>query len=207
MKSNCKFSYKLLEPSIKIPFFLRYWVFESWGRISTTIGNKRLTNYGSLPEAQTKFHAVYQEKTGNYFGRYIKKRPNKFYHHEIVFDNPKSIQSSSIGTTLREPVYQLMQLLFDIRNMEKNLMMTCDLDLKQMPLGKISKIQIRTAMTTLSKISCAIRKRKFNQLEDLSNEFYTLIPHSFGIHRPTIINSIEVVNKKNEMLESLLNIK
>lgn len=182
-------------------------MFESWGRISTVIGSKRLTNYGTLYEALKHFHSVYEEKTGHPFETLqFFKKPNKFYHLDIDFESVKK-SKTLIQTKLSEPVYQLMEMLFDIKQME-NMMIGCDLDLKQMPLGKISKKQIHLAMTTLKEISCLIQQSgTFGQLRETSNRFYTLIPHAFGVERPPVIDSLEVINAKNEMLESLLNME
>lgn len=87
-----------------------------------------------------------------------------------------------------------------------DMMMSCDLDLKQMPLGKIGANQINRALSVLDIISKLIQGNGTRgQLQHASNEFYTLIPHGFSIKRPPIIDSIDVVKAKNEMLQSLLN--
>lgn len=112
-----------------------------------------------------------------------------------------------IPTKLSQPVYQLMQMLFDLKKIE-SMMVSCDLDLKQMPLGKISANQIRSAMTILKDISKLIsRNGTLAKLREASNRFYTLIPHGFGVNRPPIIDSIQTVNDKNELLETLLNME
>lgn len=86
------------------------------------------------------------------------------------------------------------------------MMLSCNLDLKQMPLGKISAKQIRSAMTVLKDISkLNSRNGSLAKIRDASNRFYTVIPHGFSVKRPTIIDSLQVVNAKNEMLESMLN--
>lgn len=100
-----------------------------------------------------------------------------------------------------------MQLMFDLKKME-DMMISCDLDLKQMPLGKISSKQISEAMKILNNISKLIGKNGSRaNLIEASNRFYTLIPHSFGVKRLTAIDTIEVVNVKSEMLESLMNME
>lgn len=87
-----------------------------------------------------------------------------------------------------------------------NEMMSCDLDLKRMPLGQISVNQIYMALSVLKKISKLIEGNGTpSQLQQESNQFYTLIPHGFSIKRPPIIDSLDVVKEKNEMLQSLLN--
>lgn len=111
-----------------------------------------------------------------------------------------------VETKLSQPIYQLMKLIFDTKH-AKQMMFGCDIDLKQMPLGKIASFQIHSAMTVLGNISKLITKNgTLAQLRNASNEFYTLIPHGFSVNRPPIIDSIDMVKAKNEMLESLLNV-
>lgn len=154
------------------------------------------------------FKAIYKDKTANNFGniRFF-KRPGKYYHLDIEFGPSKRTLDSVLPTLLSSPVFGLMKMLFDIRQME-SMMVSCDLDMKQMPLGKISAKQIRSAMSVLKDISKLIhRNGTIAELRDASNKFYTMIPHGFSVNRPTIIDSIQVVNEKNEMLESLLNME
>lgn len=135
------------------------------------------------------------------------KRPGLYYNLEIEFGPSKQALDSMIPTKLSQPVYQLMQMLFDLKQME-NMMVSSDLDLKQLPLGKIDGKQIKAAMTVLKGISRLIsRNGTLAKLREASNKFYTLIPHGFGINRPTVIDSIQTVNEKNELLESLLNVE
>lgn len=183
-------------------------MFESWGRISTVIGSKSLNSFNTLAEALERFHSVYLDKTGNEFGKKTwSKRPNKFYHIEVETSMPKEVPNTFVDSKLDKRLYELMQMLFDLRQME-DMMCACDLDLKQMPLGKISKKQVETAMTTLKNIAKLIQQNGTpGQLRDASNKFYTLIPHSFSVKRPQVIDSIKLVNAKNEMLESLLSME
>lgn len=58
----------------------RYWVFRSWGRISTTIGGTKLDSFHSLEEARDQFEKLYEDHTGNYFGeKKFVKYPGKYY--------------------------------------------------------------------------------------------------------------------------------
>lgn len=145
-------------------------------------------------------------KTGNDFYRgKFKKMPGKYFHHEIDFDLSKQKPNTNILSKLSTPVYQLIEMLFDLKHV-RNEKISCDLDVKRMPLGKISPKQIRKAMIVLGEISYKIEQNSsISQIRESSNKFYTLIPHGFGVKRPPIIDSIETVNEKNEMLENLLN--
>lgn len=74
-------------------------------------------------------------------------------------------------------------------------------DIKKMPLGKLSKMQIAKGFEVLEEIEAAMNQRRANaRLEELSSKFFTTIPHNFGRNRPPTINSKEIVEQKKEML-------
>jgi len=73
-------------------------------------------------------------------------------------------------------------------------------DVKKMPLGKISKSQIAKGFEALEKISEALKNKKNHLLQQLSSEFYTLIPHNFGRQRPPSISDSEFLQKKMDLL-------
>ena len=59
-----------------------------------------------------------------------------------------------------------------------------------MPLGKISQRQIEQAYKVLRDLQEIINEGgNESQLIDGSNKFYTLIPHSFGVDIPPVINT------------------
>lgn len=72
-----------------------------------------------------------------------------------------------------------------------------------MPLGKLSKSQIVKGFEVLDKIQAAIEKKSNSELIELSNQFYTVIPHDFGRQRPPIINDLDHLRKKLDMLLTL----
>lgn len=74
-------------------------------------------------------------------------------------------------------------------------------DIKKMPLGKLSKMQIAKGFEVLEEIEGALNRKIGNaRLEELSSKFFTTIPHNFGRNRPPTINSKDIVEKKKEML-------
>lgn len=173
------------------------------------IGKSLLTHYATAEEACKAFHAQYLKKTGNEFEKfaYRMKQPNKFYHLQIDFAPSMQLPKYYVETRLCQPLYQLMSLIFDTKHM-KQMMLSCDVDLEQMPLGKIDSRQIYGAMRVLKTIAHIITNNgTLGSLMHASNEFYTLIPHGFSMKRPPIIDSIDMVKAKNEMLESLLNMR
>lgn len=75
-------------------------------------------------------------------------------------------------------------------------------DIKKMPLGKLSKMQIAKGFEVLEEIEAAMTQRRGlkDRLEELSSKFFTTIPHNFGRNRPPTIDSKEIVEQKKEML-------
>lgn len=75
------------------------------------------------------------------------------------------------------------------------------IDIKKMPLGKLSKTQIAKGFDVLEEIEAAMNQRGGRaRLEELSSKFFTTVPHNFGRQRPPTIDNKEIVEKKKEML-------
>mgnify|MGYP001382707378 CR=1 FL=1 len=73
-----------------------------------------------------------------------------------------------------------MQLIFDLKMMN-NQMKEIGYDAKKMPLGKLSKTNIEKGYKILSDIAeCLKKKNQKDQIEKLSSDFYSYIPHDFG---------------------------
>ncbi len=82
------------------------------------------------------------------------------------------------------------------------------IDMKKMPLGKLSKRQIQNAYTVLTELHTEINGGKSpSKLLDASNRFFTLIPHDFGLNMPPVLDSNELIAAKTQMLDNLLEIE
>ncbi|CAG0890958.1 unnamed protein product, partial [Darwinula stevensoni] len=202
------------------------WVFRSWGRVGTTIGSTKLEEFETEEEAIDQFQSLYEQKTGNSFHRRddFQKLPGKYYPLEIDFGHESeevkklSIQKST--SKLPKPIQELICLLFDVDNMKKALLefevildqQSLLLDLKKMPLGKLSKKQIEKAFSILGEAQRLLdeggsMESIHPQILDCSNRFYTLIPHDCGLDSPPLLNDPELIKTKLEMLDSLLEIE
>lgn len=77
----------------------------------------------------------------------------------------------------------------------------CYADIKKMPLGKLSKMQIAKGFEVLEEIEAAMKQKKTSaRLQELSSKFFTTVPHNFGRNRPPTINTQEIIDQKKEML-------
>jgi len=69
------------------------------------------------------------------------------------------------------------------------------------PLGKLTPHQIEKGQDVLKKIAAELEKKGKKNFADLSSEFYTLIPHDFGMKAPPIINTSEMLEGEEELLK------
>ncbi|XP_051881055.1 poly [ADP-ribose] polymerase 1 isoform X2 [Pristis pectinata] len=191
----------------------RYWVFRSWGRVGTSIGGNKLEKMSSKEHAVDHFLGLYEEKTGNAWqSKNFTKYPNKFYPLEIDYGQDeeavkKLTASSGTKSKLDKAVQELIRTIFDVESMKKALV-EFEIDLQKMPLGKLSKRQIQSAYSILNEVQQVVASAgSESQILDLSNRFYTLIPHDFGMKKPPLLNNEEYIQAKVQMLDSLLDIE
>lgn len=119
----------------------------------------------------------------------------------------KITDQNEYKSELKPAVQELMKLMFDLDTMKKALL-EFDLDMEKMPLGKLSRKQLSEALKVLQKLSELIQKGgTSSEFIGYSNQFYTLIPHDFGVERPPVIDTIKMVTEKTEMIESLMELE
>lgn len=84
-----------------------------------------------------------------------------------------------------------------------------EIDTKKMPLGKISKVQIKKGREILAKLDEEIKSGKPNRanLLQFSSDFFTAIPHSFGRNQPPVLSQAEEVQRKFDLLNTLSDIE
>ncbi|KAJ8308841.1 hypothetical protein KUTeg_013715 [Tegillarca granosa] len=187
-----------------------WYLFRAWGRVGTTIGGNKVERCGSKKSAIDSFKSLYGEKTGNAWEdrKDFKKYPNKFYPLEIDYgqddeDDVKKIDMKGSKSKLPKAVQDLVCLIFDVENMKKAMM-----EFEKMPLGKLSKKQIESAYKVLTELTGLMEKGGTQtQFLDATNRFYTLVPHDFGLKKPPILNSSDIIKAKTEMLDNLLEIE
>lgn len=76
----------------------------------------------------------------------------------------------------------LIKLIFDV-NIMNNTMKEIGYDAKKMPLGKLGESTIKQAYGILNQLSAAVKKKNQQDMQKLSGDFYTLIPHDFGFQK------------------------
>eukprot|EP00124_Ichthyophonus_hoferi_P005104 Ihof_evm1s667 gene=Ihof_evmTU1s667 len=196
----------------------KYALWSRWGRV----GNKG-QNSLKLGLNQMQAHAMmtrkFFDKTGNLWDNRDKfqKIPGKYdvVETEIEDENEKKEQSEEGSevkkeeepipdSTLPDRVQELMKMICNV-NTYKETVLSMKFDANKMPLGKLSKAQVRKGYEALKIIEGLINKGTTSgaDLAAACNTFYTSIPHDFGFSKPTMITDILTVQSKMKLLETL----
>jgi len=118
---------------------------------------------------------------------------------------PKS-EKKVAASTLPAETQNLIKIVFD-QDMFTDQLLRFEIDVKQLPLGKLNKNQIEKGFDVLERLEDAISRKATKEYEKLTSEFYTIIPHSFKRQRPPVISDKETVQQKNDMLNVLNDIE
>ncbi|KAF7661940.1 hypothetical protein LDENG_00250260 [Lucifuga dentata] len=198
----------------------KYYSWNRWGRVGE-VGQSKLSKFDKVENAIKDFEKKFKDKTKNnwsdrmnfmsHSGKYTLIEVDGEQDAEVKVDTvdgktvkvTKNIQPC----TLDDATKKLVELIFS-NDMFKEAMECMNLDIKKMPLGKLSKLQIAKGFEVLEEIEAAMNKKNGkSRLEELSSKFFTTIPHNFGRNRPPTIDSTEIVEKKKEMLMVLADIE
>lgn len=195
-----------------------YHTWTRWGRVGESGQNKNST-FTSLEQAVKEFEKKFKDKTKNNWSdrENFVPHPGKYTLIEVDGDEDAEVKvavdrvdgktKNILPCSLDKNTQNLIELIFST-DMFKEAMEEMNLDIKKMPLGKLSKMQIAKGFDVLEEIEAAMNQtNKKAKLEELSSKFFTVIPHNFGRQRPPTIDSKEVIDKKKEMLMVLADIE
>ncbi|KAL5712187.1 NAD(+) ADP-ribosyltransferase [Ranunculus cassubicifolius] len=192
------------------------YVFRKWGRVgSDKIGGTKLDDM-SKSDAIIEFKRLFLEKTGNSWEAWeekknFQKQPGRFFPLDIDYGVPKQVSkkknNKNAKSLLPPPLVELMKMLFDVETY-RAAMMEFEINMSEMPLGKLSKSNIQKGFEALTEIQNLLGGDrdpdiKESLLTDASNRFFTLIP---SIH-PHVIRDEYDFTAKVKMLEALQDIE
>ncbi|XP_062356691.1 protein mono-ADP-ribosyltransferase PARP3 [Cinclus cinclus] len=201
-----------------------YSIWTRWGRVGE-VGQFKLMPCASLEAAKKEFEKKFREKTKNSWatrenfiaqpGKYtlIEVQPGAGQEVEVALrvdavDGGKVCKQQVLPCTLDKATQELVSLIFS-SDMFQFAMQTMNIDVKKMPLGKLSKQQIARGFEALEELEAALKEQpaQESRLEELSSRFYTTVPHNFGRTRPPTINSPDLLRAKKDMLLVLADIE
>ncbi|KAE8351313.1 poly polymerase catalytic domain-containing protein [Aspergillus coremiiformis] len=223
-KNNNKF-YRIQLLVDKTGSNFRTWT--RWGRVGET-GQYALLGGGALDDAQYEFQSKFKSKSGlSWDNRLDAPKKGKYtfiernYEEDSEDENEDNGQSSAkkskdekpkIESQLPAPVQDLMSFIFNQSHF-LSVMASMDYDAQKLPLGKLSKRTLRQGFLKLKELSELIADPNLAATqygtsyiaasEELSNQYFTVIPHVFGRNRPPVLNSDQHIKKEIELLEAL----
>ncbi|OWF38950.1 poly [ADP-ribose] polymerase 3-like [Mizuhopecten yessoensis] len=187
-----------------------YYAWNRWGRVGDSGLNSMKGPFPDVTKATADFEKKFSDKTKNKWANRenFEAKPGKYTMIEMAGEDEDEVDAAMVPAvsgptapcTLDAATQTLMKLIFD-HDMFQEAMKNFDIDVKKMPLGKISKNQIAKGFECLDEIEASIKAKKpRNTLAALSSKFYTLIPHNFGRKVPPTIDDLETVRQKMDML-------
>lgn len=189
---------------------------------------------GSLDDAKRQFEKKFKDKSGLHWNdRTAAPKPGKYVFLERSYDESDSEDEDDEDKkpngkvkdedddykppkcSLSAPVKELMELIFNQQYFAAA-MSDLNYDANKLPLGKLSKATIMKGFQALKDLSAVLDDNSLavnygtslvNAVENLSNLFYSFIPHNFGRNRPPIIRDQAMVKKEIELLDNLTDMK
>ncbi|XP_020671975.1 poly [ADP-ribose] polymerase 1 [Dendrobium catenatum] len=192
------------------------YVFRKWGRVGNDkIGGSKLEEM-SKSECIMTFKRLFLEKTGNPWEAWeqgsFEKQPGRFCPLDIdygVKPVSKKKDPNNRKSNLASQVQSLMKMLFNVETY-RAAMLEFQIDMTEMPLGKLSKKSIHKGFEALTEIQNLLNNSNGHEptvreslLVDASNRFFTLIP---SIH-PHVIRGEDDLKAKVKMLDALQDIE
>lgn len=214
-----------------------YYLHIRYGRVGDkgTSVDKPFTSENLVIKA---FYKQYKDKTKNVWGPISEftPQPGRYTRLDMaeieVEDGSTSENSETSNDNTTNPKLVLEPEVENViseisdKKMQTNTLMTFNVDVTKMPLGKISNGQIDFAYEILDEINDIVKSiesgewdknAKFldfppnhaqNRFIQLSNQFWSNVPYNCGRNKPPpIINTEDMINKLTDLLEIFKNAK
>ncbi|KAJ8603157.1 hypothetical protein CTAYLR_004590 [Chrysophaeum taylorii] len=176
-----------------------------WGRVGEP-GQQQQVGPTTPGEAAKEFRKYFRSKTGNSWGEDFEPKAGKYTVVEAPKTTTTTADSSSGGSSLDSRTKEFVSLIFN-EDVFASAMADLEIDAKRLPLGALSKAQVQRGRDVLVRLKAVVGTKKTHLVDELTSEFYTLIPHAFGRRKPPRIDAEELLAKKFEMLETLEDIE
>ncbi|XP_006012127.1 poly [ADP-ribose] polymerase 2 isoform X2 [Latimeria chalumnae] len=196
-------------------------VWMRWGRVGKTGQNSLVACERDLQKAKDVFKKKFLDKTKNEWdqrqvfekvaGKYdllqLEYGSDTKKEEEETETEQEAVKRAKLESKLDPRVQALISLICDIKTMEE-MILEMKYDTKKAPLGKLTTEQIKAGYQSLKKIEdCINRNVHGRALVAACNEFYTRIPHDFGLRTPPLIRTKEELKEKLQLLEALSDIE
>ncbi|KAI0353197.1 PARP-domain-containing protein [Trametes cingulata] len=202
-------------------------LYTRWGRVGEN-GQSQKKGPFAPGVAVNEFKKQFKAKAGVDWERRVGMAPKKgkyvwleraYDDEEESKDTPgKSGESSKQDeekipdSTLPSEIQTLCRLIFNSSLIDAHLS-SMNYDANKLPLGKLAKSTILAGFSALKTLSEVIAQpdgdtaRSFggfrNAAEELTGQYYSIIPHVFGRERPIVIDNLDRLKKELELVDAL----
>ena len=190
-----------------------------WGRVGDD-GSNAASPQGTLESALKVFEKKFKDKSGlTWEDRFGSPPAGKYTFVERSYDDSDDEGDESedeVKCTLDPTVQSLMSMIFNPKYFQAT-MSALNYDSTKLPLGKLSQNTITRGFELLQELTALIAQPALasnyggmshrNAIENLSNSYYSLIPHVFGRARPPVIDDSQKVKTEIELLQNLRDMK
>lgn len=183
----------------------QFYVWNRWGRVGYPGQNALRGPFSNLEMATSEFNKKLIDKTR---GGYVELEIVYEEEEKKQPDVHQSVPTEPATSPLDRRVQDLVRLIFDL-NMINKALAEIGYDAKKMPLGKLSSATLKKGFEVLKKIEAVLSQTETGNLDDLSGQFYSLIPHDFGFQHMSnfSIKTKQRLKEKIEMIENLSEMK
>jgi poly [ADP-ribose] polymerase 2/3/4 len=119
--------------------------------------------------------------------------------------------TAAVSSKLAPAVEKLMNFIFDNKHVQTT-MAQLEYDQDRMPLGNLSQNTLQRGFQTLKELAGLLGNIGYGnnnqRVEELSNQYYTLIPHVFNRRtRPPTLNQFALIKREIDLLENLTDLR
>ncbi|WEW56555.1 poly(ADP-ribose) polymerase [Emydomyces testavorans] len=203
----------------------KYVTWTRWGRVGESGQSSDFSGLG-LDRAIATFEKKFKDKSGLLWkDRFENPKPGKYmflerdYEVESDCEKDEKLKKKTKATEVEEdtevetpectlpmPVQQVISLIFN-QTYWANTMANMDYDANKLPLGKLSKRTLQKGFELLKLLSDMVNNMQGVNggltLDDVNNQYFTVIPHAFGRGRVPLINNKQLIKKEIALLEAL----
>ncbi|KAL8810323.1 MAG: hypothetical protein Q9200_002678 [Gallowayella weberi] len=202
-----------------------YFTHTRWGRVGDFGQIKTMGPFDSLEPALKEYEKKFRDKSGLKWedrGEPAKKGKYTFIERSYEDDDDEEPTTKQEGLDEEEeekiqsklPVQtqRLIELIFN-QNHFNAVLEGIGYNADKLPLGKLSKTTLKKGFEHLQELAALIKHPKLagdkyqvsqkEAIEDLSNKYYSTIPHEFGRNRPIPIANNDILRKETSMLDTL----
>ncbi|KAK4048888.1 hypothetical protein OIV83_004444 [Microbotryomycetes sp. JL201] len=182
----------------------KYYTWIRWGRIGEK-GRTALLEFESLPPAVAAFESKFEAKSGLTWvnrsdtavrGKYTRTAPANTSQVSRASDANTSITSKC---RLPDSLQQLLRFMLDENSMLATLS-EFEYDSAKLPLGRLAMTTIAEGKRVLDELERSVLAKTRTRVIDLTNQYFTLIPHSFARNRPPLLDSVERIDRELALL-------